>query len=121
MAKYYGRIWYAIKKYTGVDKWTEELVERYYSGDVTRNTRRYEVGDGLNDDLNVGNTLSIVADPYAYQNFHKMRAIEWMGTAWKIQTVEVHRPRLILQIGGLYNGIPGQACETESTSAFYCP
>ncbi len=118
MAKFYGRIWYAERKLTDLDVYSEELTERWYSGDVARNTRRYEVGEDINDNLNVGNTISILADPFAYQNFHKMRAIEWMGTAWKINTVEVHRPRLILQIGGVYNGISGEACATECDTAF---
>ena len=57
----------------------------------------------LNDDINVANEISIVADPYANQNFHLMKYVEFMGTKWKITTVEVQYPRLILSIGGVYN------------------
>ena len=46
---------------------------------------------------------SIIADPFAYQNFHAMRYIEWMGAKWKITKVNVQSPRLILSVGGVYN------------------
>ena len=76
-----------------------------YYGDVVRNSRRYESSsDKLNDNLNITNQFSIVADAYAYQNFHKMRYVEWMGAKWKITSVDAtNRPRLILEVGGVYN------------------
>lgn len=104
MAKFYGAIGYAetIEKTPGV--WEEQITERNYSGDVIKNTRRWQAGENLNDDLIINNIFSIVADPFAYQNFFAMRYISWMGALWKITNVEVQRPRLILTIGGIYNG-----------------
>ena len=104
MAKYYGKIGYIETKQTSPGVWEEVKEERYYDGDVIRNTRRWESNNNLNDNLNVSNQISIVADPYAYKNFHLMRYAEWMGTLWKITEVEVLYPRLVLTIGGVYNG-----------------
>lgn len=104
MAKFYGVIGYAETVETAPGVWTEVITEHNYSGDVIRNTRRWETGEHLNDDLIINNILSIVADPFAYQNFYAMRYIKWMGASWKITSVEVQRPRLILTIGGIYNG-----------------
>ena len=104
MAKFYGKIGYAETKETALDIWQEVITERAYSGDVLRNTRRWEGGEGLNDNFNINNLISIVADAYANQNFHSIRYIEWMGSKWKVTNVEVQRPRLILTIGGVYNG-----------------
>lgn len=104
MAKYYGKIGYIETKQTSPGVWEEVKEERYYDGDVIRNTRRWESNNNLNDNLNVSNQISIVADPYAYNNFHSMRYAEWMGTLWKITEVEVLYPRLVLTIGGVYNG-----------------
>lgn len=104
MAKYYGKIGYIETKQTSPGVWEEVKEERYYDGDVIRNTRRWESNNNLNDNLNVSNQISIVADPYAYENFHSMRYAEWMGTLWKITEVEVLYPRLVLTIGGVYNG-----------------
>lgn len=104
MAKWYGIIGYAETVETKPGVWEEQLTKRSYYGDVTRNTRMLQNSGEVNDNINVANQISIVADPFAYQNFHAMRYIEFMGTNWKISNVEVQHPRLILTIGGVYNG-----------------
>lgn len=105
MAKFFGKIGYAITEETRPGVWTETIIEREYRGDVIRNIRRLQApNETLNDNLSISNEFSIVADAYAYQNFHAMRWIEWMGSKWKITSVDVQRPRLNLTIGGLYNG-----------------
>ena len=104
MAKFYGVVGYAETKETSPGVWTEEITERNYSGDVLKNTRKWQSGESLNDNLVINNMLSIIADPYAYQHFHAMRYVKWMGASWKISNIEVQRPRLILTIGGVYNG-----------------
>lgn len=104
MAKFYGAIGYAETVETTPGVWEEQIVERYYYGDLIRNTRRLQSADQLNDNINVANEISIVADPYARDNFHSMCYVEFQGAEWKISNVEVQYPRLILTIGGLYNG-----------------
>ena len=103
MAKFYGVIGYAqlVESVKGV--WVEQIIERLYFGELTRNTRKMQSSQSLNDDLNITNEISIVADPFANENFHSMRYVEYMGNKWKISSVEVRYPRLILSIGGLYN------------------
>lgn len=105
MARFYGEIGYAEVIQTAPGVWEEQITTRKYYGDLITNNRRYEQGEHLNDNLNVTNRISVVADPYAYQNFHKIRYVRWMGSLWKVGTVEVQRPRLILSLGGVYNGI----------------
>lgn len=104
MNKFYGKIGYAITKETTPGVWVEQIVERSYYGDVIRNIRRLQSSENLNDDINVSNEISIVADAFANQNFHSMRYVEYMGTKWKVSGIEVKYPRLILSIGGVYNG-----------------
>ena len=104
MAKFYGVIGYAVTKETAPGVWTEEIAEQSYYGDLTRNMRRLQDSGDLNDDINVANEISIVADPYANANFHSMRHVAFMGAKWKISKVEVQYPRLILTLGGVYNG-----------------
>ena len=104
MAKFYGVIGYAVTKETAPGVWTEEIAEQSYYGDLTRNMRRLQDSGDLNDDINVANEISIVADPYANANFHSMRYVAFMGAKWKISKVEVQYPRLILTLGGVYNG-----------------
>lgn len=105
MAKWYGTIGYAETKQTSPGVWRDEITERKYSGDVIRNSNRWSASsDSTNDDLNINNQISILADPFAYQNFHSMKYIEFMGAKWKITNIDVQYPRLILTIGGNYNG-----------------
>ena len=104
MAKFYGVIGFAETSETKPGVWVEQITERNYYGDLLRNTRRLQSADQLNDNINVANEISIVADPYANQNFHAMRYVEFMGTKWKISNVDVRYPRLILTLGGVYNG-----------------
>lgn len=103
MAKFFGKIGYAETKQTSPGVWEEEITEREYFGDLTRNTRRLQSSGNLNDIIVVANDISIVADPFANQNFHSMRYVEFMGTKWKISNVEVQYPRLILTLGDQYN------------------
>ena len=103
MAKWYGVIGYAETVETEPGLWEEQITERHYYGDLVRNTRKLQTSGGVNDDINVANEISIVADPYANQNFYYMRYVDFMGAKWKITNVEVQYPRLILSIGGLYN------------------
>lgn len=104
MAKFYGKIGYAQTIETSPGIWEERVTERSYTGDLIRNTRKLQGGEKVNADITISNEVSIIADPFANGNFHAMRYIEFMGARWKIDSVEVQYPRLILSIGGIYNG-----------------
>lgn len=104
MAKFYGAIGYSVTEETRPGIWKENIIERMYYGDLVRNTRRLQSSDKLNDNIDVSNEISILADPFANDNFHSMKYVEFMGAKWKITSVEVQYPRLILTIGGVYNG-----------------
>ena len=104
MAKFYGVIGYAETVETTPGVWVPQITEREYFGDVTRDMRRLESAQQVNDNINISNTISIVADPFAYDNFHSMVYVEYMGAKWKVSSVEVRYPRLQLTVGGLYNG-----------------
>ena len=104
MAKFYGAIGYVKTVETSPGVWEEQITERNYYGELVRNTSRFQVSDQVNDNVNIANEISVIADPFAAQKFHAMRYVEFMGAKWKITNVEVRYPRLILTIGGVYNG-----------------
>lgn len=104
MAKWFGKIGYAEQVEVVPGVWDEQIVEREYYGDVQRNFRKLQNSGEVNDDLTVANEISIVADPYAINNFYTMRYAEFHGAKWKVETVEVQYPRLILSLGGVWNG-----------------
>ena len=101
--KYYGAIGYAETKETRPGVYEEVVTERYYYGDVTRNTGKWQAGQNLNDNLDVDNALSLVADPFAFEHLGAIRYVEWNGAKWKVKSVEQVYPRINLTIGGVYN------------------
>jgi hypothetical protein len=103
MAKFYGKIGFVDTKETSPGIWEEEVDERDYYGDILRISHRNQVTNTMSDDITINNQISVVADPYAYENFFAIQFVRWMGKPWRITNVEIQRPRLILTLGGLYN------------------
>lgn len=105
MAKYHGLIGYAETVQTSPGVWTERIIEKEHYGDVLNKHIKYESSGGVNDNINIRNDISIVADTYAKEHFGQMRYATVMGTKWKINDVDTNKyPRLILTLGGVYNG-----------------
>jgi hypothetical protein len=106
MARFHGEVGYgeAEETFPGSGVWVDTVVEFPYSGDVIRNTRKLDNGESLNDDISVGNSISIVADQYAIEHFFKIKYVKWAGVLWTVSSVEVRDPRLILSLGSVYNG-----------------
>lgn len=105
MKKFYGNIGYieTVEVEPG-DYRPQEVVQPYYGEWIRYNSKFQVSSDGTNDNKDLANELSIVADPYAFQHFSDMRYVEHMGTKWKITSVSPGYPRLILTVGGLWNG-----------------
>ena len=104
MAKFYGNVGYIKSVEIEPGIWDNKVTECPYFGDVIRNTSRFQSSGEVNDDITTNNNISILADPYANENFHYMRYVEFMGAKWKIINAEVKCPRIILTLGGVYNG-----------------
>lgn len=104
MPKYFGKVGFAESVETAPGIWDDRIVERSFYGDVVRDLRRLQNHTKLNDDIMITNSFSIVADKYAYANFHKIRYLEYMGTKWKVESVDASTPpRLTLDVGAVYN------------------
>lgn len=106
MAKFFGKVGYGTSIQTAPHSgvWVDQIVEFEYYGEVMRDTTSLQAGAGLNEDISVSNSISIVADQYAVENFANIKYVEWNGSLWAVTNVEVRRPRLILSLGKVYNG-----------------
>lgn len=105
MAKFYKPIGFSERKQVEPGVWEDVVTEHHYYGEVVRFNTNWRISsDSTNDDLNLDSQLSILANDFAYQNILSMKYIEFMGVKWKITKVEPRRPRLILTIGGVFNG-----------------
>lgn len=104
MAKFYGEVGYADSVETSNGVWEDDVTEVSYYGDVVQNSRKLITEGDLNPDLSVSNSISIVADAYANEHFFAIRYVKWAGALWTVTSVEVKSPRLLLRLGGVYNG-----------------
>lgn len=106
MTKFFGKVGFNTgTAQTAPGVWNDVIEERQYFGDVVTNNRRLEtVSDKVNFDLATSNSISIVSDDFANEQIFAIRYVEWSGSLWVVQTVEVQRPRLLLHLGGVYHG-----------------
>lgn len=104
MAKFCGNIGFIKTVEIEPGVWSPDTVERKYYGDVTRNSRNFSSSEAVNESMNINNIISIVADPYAKENFQYMRYVIFMGIKWEILSATIEYPRITLSIGGVYNG-----------------
>lgn len=104
MAKFHGKIGYSNFVQTAPGVYTDEPTEREYYGDVIRESKQWTGTQQLNDDLVINNRISIIADDFANDHFSAMKYVIWAGVYWRVSNVDVQRPRLILSLGGVYNG-----------------
>lgn len=106
MARWSGKIGYIKPEEIERGVWVDgEVFEQIHYGDTISNRNRIQQApDSTNSNLSLMNNISIVADDFAIENFGYMKYAVVKGVKWKITEVEVQRPRLILMIGGIYNG-----------------
>lgn len=107
MAKIYGKLGFKETEVEDENQpgvFTRATVERDFSGDLIKNSRRLETSDKQLNDVVLSNQISMLSDPYTTENFQDIRYVKFRGTAWKVTNVEVQYPRLILTLGAVYNG-----------------
>ena len=103
MAKFYGNIGFVETVKTAPGVYMEKAIEKPYKGDVVRNSRRWEISsDSVNSDININNSIIILADEYAINHSPRIRYVEWMGSYWQVKSIDIDRPRLTLELGGVY-------------------
>lgn len=104
MNRWYGKVGYVETAEVRPGVWQEQEAVHEYYGEFIKKSSKFKVSSDANDDRDISVELSIVADPYLDQHFSSIRYVEFNGVKWKVNTVEPQRPRLILSLGGVYNG-----------------
>lgn len=103
--RYSGMIGFAPTKNKGDDDiWSEKIEEHPYKGDIVRHSYNAQNVEKLTDDVQVNMQISIVANEFAYNFMHLIRYATWRGVKWRVTSVEPQYPRLLLSLGGVYNG-----------------
>lgn len=104
MSKWFGKLGFVETRETEPSVYSEIVTERDCYGDLTRNMRRLQSSDKVNDDISLANTLSVIADPYVQEHFCNLRYVTLYGGKWKVTDAAVEYPRVVLTLGGLYHG-----------------
>lgn len=85
------------------DVWESTPKTVQYFGDVLKNNKTNQGSDSsTNGDISVNNQISVLADPYLMNNFYKILWVTFGGAKWKVSSVDVQPPRLVLTLGSLY-------------------
>lgn len=104
MAKFHGVVGFVQTFEIEPTIWDTKETTRSYYGDIIRNRRLWDKGTNPNEEFNVSNEVSIVADKFAMENLNAIKWVEFLGAKWMVTAVSVEYPRLSLTVGGLYNG-----------------
>jgi hypothetical protein len=104
MARFYGEIGFGDIVETSPGITEDVITEKKFFGDVLRSNFRTNSSDKINTDTSINNSISIVGNKYAFEHIMRMRYIKFENVFWKIDTVEIQRPRLIIGMGDVYNG-----------------
>lgn len=102
--RFHGKVGYAIPVNRGNGVWSDDITERTYFGDVREAIKSNEESEQVNVNIRLQNRISIVADAFALEHFTNIKYVSWAGSLWTVNSVEVERPRLLLSLGGVYNG-----------------
>lgn len=114
MARFHDKVGFLIpveNQETGMA--TNRAVERPYYGKVIEHTRRWETTEHVNDDLAISNQIAITANDYAFKYMSCIAYVRFMGGYWKVSSIRVKAPEIILTLGGVWNG------PVESTTAAF--
>lgn len=103
MAKYHGYVGYAVDVEAYPGAWEEQIIEHEYFGDILKNKMNVQQNTTVNAAITINNSISIVGDAFAYENFYAIRYVTYLGRKWNVNSIEIERPRIVLALGGLYN------------------
>lgn len=104
MAKFHGFIGFVVSQETAPGVWEDSVTEKEYTGDFLRDVSRWSGNQNVNDDLTLSSRVSIIADRFAEQNIPRIKYVRFDGVKWSVTSYEHLRPRLLLTLGGVYNG-----------------
>lgn len=104
MAKYYGPLGFSVQEETRPGVFKERIVEHSVFGDMEKTRNQTENGGTVNDTIVFNGTLSFIADPFASENYANVKYVTYLNKKWAVKSIDVLPPRIVLNLGGVYNG-----------------
>ena len=104
MAKFSGLVGYITQGESIPGVWSPIENPVFMKGDMIRQSASYRDSGKVNSDVALNHRVSLLGDAYAFDNYYAIKWIEINGRKWEVTSVEIQRPRLIVTVGGLWNG-----------------
>lgn len=104
MAKFSGLVGYITQSETSPGIWSPVEETTMMKGDIIRQSANGQNGDKVNSDISLNHRVSLIGDAYSFGNYYNFKWIEVNGVKWVISSIEIQRPRLIVTLGGVWNG-----------------
>lgn len=107
MPRFAGNVGFATIEETRPSIYEEVYKERFYKGDLLRRSHQWSASEHLNDDIQITNEISIIADSFAIMNLGVMRYVHWLNQYFEINSasLDTDRHRITLSLGGVFNGV----------------
>lgn len=103
MAKYSGLVGYSTTIESEPGIWTQSIEERNMRGRIEHAVARTNEPTQINEGITLNLRFNLVGDEFAFKNFMNIQWLEYAGQKWSVNSAEVFRRRIILNVGGLYN------------------
>lgn len=92
------------------------ITELRVRGDLLSDNYRTSSSDQTERDFTIRKRISIIMSPYIQEHYSSISHISCMNALWKVTSVDVQYPRIILETGGVYNGPRPNSIPTNSPS-----
>lgn len=103
MAKYSGLVGYATQYEATPGVWKNQVIQRPMKGEFVRQNANITNHDVHGDSI-LNHRISLVGDAFAFANYFDMKWVQVHGRKITVTGVEISRPRLIVSLGGEWNG-----------------
>lgn len=104
MAKYAGKVGFATQTETSPGVWEDVTVERLMKGDVIRANTTISMDGKVNGDVTFNHRVSLVGASLPLMEYYNIKYITLDGYKWEVKSIEIQRPRIIVTLGGMWNG-----------------
>lgn len=104
MAKFAGLVGYVTQEETSPGVWSPVENPIMMKGDIIGQRANVLNDRNVNSDITLNHRVSLLGDSYAFDNYYTIRWVIFRGRKVEVSSIEVQRPRIILSLGGLWNG-----------------
>lgn len=103
MSRFAGTVGYTVQEETTPGVWTTVEKTRKMKGDIMKQVASHQSSEYLHDDVVLSHRVSLIGDAYAFDNYFNISWVKMDTQKWKVASIEVDRPRIIVTLGGVWN------------------